>query len=499
MNKVFKFLFFGAVVINLFLASWFVLNNDIQFTSEIGRDFLLLDELNSKKLVLIGPSSTTGLFHGPLWMYLNYPAYVIGNGNPVVVGYFWIFLIGIFLITNYFIAKDLFGKKTAYIFTLMLSVYSVYIAKGFYNPDGAFLLLPVFFYTFVKHIKTHKIKFLIYHILISAAIIQFQMAIGIPFFILSALYIVYDSFKNKRHKNLTVLPLISIGILNFIIFDLRHNFLLSKITFKFLTATSRDHPNFLGLLHQRINLMTTGVEFFRVEPNYGNFLAFLFMSALVIYQIKNNKNRSTYLSFIYFYVGYIILSLLNSGVILYFYFFPLFPLVFLIFSSLIESKFNKVFIIVFALIFGLNMQTAFNDSIGSTSVIGNTQESWLFLKNSALKIFQGKDNNFGYFIYSPDAVAYREKYALKYVSKNSGKNTYYFQKKPITYIFIAPPPKDNPFMSEDWWIKNQLHIDKNPDSQINFPNGYKINKFLLTEDEINMPTEANIDPGLTFR
>ncbi len=499
MSKILKVLFFGIIILNLILSSWFVLHKDIKFTSEIGRDFLLLDELNQKKLVLIGPSSTTGLFHGPLWMYLNYPAFILGNGNPVVVGYFWVFLIILFLISSYYIAKDLFDKKTAYVFTLMLSTYSVYISNSFYNPHGAFLFLPAFFYFFVKYLKTHKAKFFAFHIAAAGAIVQFQMAIGIPFFILSFLYLTYDCLKTKRYKHIFIFSGIILAISNFIVFDLRHQFLLTNITFKFLTSAGRDHPNFLGLLHQRLDLMMTGVEFFRVEPTRGNFIVFLILFAGIAYQIKNNKYKNIYLSFLYFYFGYALISLLNSGVILYFYFFPLFPLVFLIFSSLIASKFSKAFILLFAVIFALNIQTAFEDTVGQTGNIGKIQESWLFMKNAAVKMYSTKDNNFGYFVYSPDSVAYREKYAIKYASKNSSKKSYYFQKKPITYVFIAPPPRDNPYMSEDWWIKNELHIKASPSAQINFENGYKIDKFILTEEEIKIPIEPNIDPGLTFR
>ncbi len=499
MNKILKVLFFAIIGFNLVLASWFVLHHDIQFTSEIARDFLLLDELIQKKIVLIGPSSTTGLFHGPLWTYLNSPAYIIGHGNPVAVGWGWIVLIILFLVSGFYIAKDLFDKKTAYLFTLMLSVYSVYISSSMYNPHGALLFLPSFFYFFIKYIQTFKVKYLIFHVLIAGAIIQFQMAIGIPFLILSFLYIGYASIKKREIKHLASYFLIPLTLSNFLIFDLRHQFLLSKVTFHFLTSAGRDHPDFIGLFYQRFKLMTTGVEFIRVDSGYINMGIFVFFMALVLWQIKQNRFKKIYLSFLYFYFGYMILSLLNSGVLLYFYFFPLFPLVFLVFSSLITSKLSKVFAVIFFVIFALNMQTAFTDSLGGAANIGNVRDSWVFMKNAAEKFFSVPEKEFGYFVYSPDSVAYREKYAVEYVRKNSNKNAQYFTKLPVTYFFVAPPPIDNPFMKEDWWIKNQLHIDSEPASTFQFDNGYKIEKFELTKEDIKAPIEPNVDPGLTFR
>src|SRR5688572_10815215 len=80
------------ILLNILLSSWYVLHNDLVFNSDIARDFLLFEEISQKKIVLIGPraSGIPGLFHGPLWLYVNYPAYIIGQGNPVVVGWWWV-------------------------------------------------------------------------------------------------------------------------------------------------------------------------------------------------------------------------------------------------------------------------------------------------------------------------------------------------------------------------------------------------------------------------
>ncbi|MEX2007790.1 MAG: hypothetical protein WD992_03380 [Candidatus Levyibacteriota bacterium] len=498
MSKVLKILFFAIVIFNLILASWNALHQDIQFTSEIARDFWLLEELDLKKIILIGPSSSTGLFHGPLWTYLNYPAYFIGQGNPAVVGWFWIILVVASLVSGFYIAKNLFNEKTAYLFTLMMSVYSVYIAKGLYNPHGAFLLIPAFFYFFVRYIETFKLRYLAGHVLISGAIIQFQMAIGVPLFILSIVCIIFISVRRRKIAPLAVYLLIFACLSNFLIFDLRHDFLLSKITLRFLTSAGRDNPNFLALFYQRLKVMTTGVEFIRVDPGYRNMIVFAIFMIGIFFQIKDRKYKKIYLSFLYFYFGYLLVSILNSGVLLYFYFFPIFPLAFLVFSSLITSRFGKVFAVIFFIIFLLNMQSALSDTKVESAAIGETRDSWVFMRNASTKMFSA-DEEFGYFVYSPDTVAYREKYALRYVAKNEDKIAHYFKKQPITYIFMAPPPRGNPFMKSDWWIKNQLHIDKQPLSEIVFGNGYKIAKYNLSEDEVNIPIEPNIDPGLIFR
>lgn len=499
MQKLLKIFLWGTVGFCFLLSSWYVLHGDIQYSHSNSLIFLLLDELNVKKIVLLGPSSTTGLFHGPLWTYVNYPLYLIGHGDPVAVGWGWVLMALASTVAGFFMAKDLFGEKTAYLFTLMNAVYWTFHVKGFFNPHGAMLIIPAFFYYFVKYLQTRKVKFLIFHILLAGSIIQFQMAIGIPFAILSFFYVFYFAFKQRRLIHLFSYLLIIASISNFIIFDLRHNFLLYKLLIHFSTSAGRDHPNIVSMLYQRLQFMTGGIEFLRTDPGGRNLIIFIVFSIFLFFQIKDKKFRTIYFSFLYFYFGYLILSNLNSGGLLYFYLFPLFPLVFLIFSSFITSKFSKVFLVIFVLIFILNFQNAFEENTIGIQDIGKRDNSWVFYKKMALQIFRSKDKDFGYFVYTPDVVAYEEKYALSYISKNSDKKAYYFQKRPITYLIVAPPPRNNPYMKPDWWKQNIWHLYKTPSSITNFDNGFKIERYELSADEIKALPEKGIDPGISFR
>ena len=121
-------LFLILTGINIFLSSWSVLYGDINFVSDIARDMFLLKEIEQKIVVLIGPRASGYMFHGPLWSYINYPGYVIGNGNPVAVGWYWIFLIILFLVGGFTIAKRLFNKDTALLIVLMTSLYLAFHA-----------------------------------------------------------------------------------------------------------------------------------------------------------------------------------------------------------------------------------------------------------------------------------------------------------------------------------------------------------------------------------
>lgn len=190
MKKILTVIFFAFLGCSAFFASWFVLNKDLLFSSDIARDFLLYGEIATKKIILIGPkSSVAGLFHGPLWLYLNFPAYVLGQGNPIIVGWWWVIMSFLVLIPFYFIAKKLFNKNTALLFVLFTALFFSFHTKGMINPDGAMFCLPIFFYLFIQYLKTWNVKYLIAHIFVAGLIIQFELAIGIPLLALSILYL----------------------------------------------------------------------------------------------------------------------------------------------------------------------------------------------------------------------------------------------------------------------------------------------------------------------
>lgn len=222
---------------NVYLSSFSARLGEVNFFNDVARDFMLLRELDEKKVVLIGPrSSTNGVFHGPLWTYINYPAYKLGNGNPVTVAWFWVFLAGIFLLTSFFVAKKLFGTFAALAYTLLLSSRLPPHINGVFHSEATFFFMPVFFFSIAMYIKSKKSLYLAAHLLISAMLIQLNIGIGITFFILSLLILCWAIFKNKSWKHLLIFSLIPVFLSNFILFDLRHDLRMAKAFFPHSTS-----------------------------------------------------------------------------------------------------------------------------------------------------------------------------------------------------------------------------------------------------------------------
>lgn len=503
LNKVrrkLKLLFLLLVFLNIFFSSWYVLNQDIRFTTDIGKDFFLFKEIGEKIFVLVGSKSSTNLYHGPLWFYLNYPAFFLGHGNPVVVGWFWVILGAFSVLLNYYVGKKLFGKTTGYLFALMTSIYVSFHTNSLFNSHGAMFIIPLFFMLFIKYFQTMRLKYLILNIVSACVIVQFQLADGIPLLILSFFAFSYKAFKEKKLNHLLSYILVPVLFGNFILFDSRHEHILVKPLLEFLSPKLGGSTfNYLLYLPKKIQLMFGGVEILRQDPGGRNLVLFLIFLVFSFVQIKNNKHKLIYISFLYFYFGFFLLSLINKGDILYFYFYPIFPLVFLIFSSFVTSRYKSIFLIIFVIVLFFNEKAALSDIRDSSNIIGKDLYSWKFLYNISSKAFKGGEKEFGYFVYSPDVVAYEEKYAMDYLSSVSKKKTFRSQKKDVTYLIIAPPPPNNPYMKGEWWTKNMVKINSKPVSSVSYGNGYIIEKYILTPEEQKIQADPNLDPGLTFR
>jgi 4-amino-4-deoxy-L-arabinose transferase-like glycosyltransferase len=220
--------------INIFLSAWYILRGDIFFHTDIARDFLVLgDIVKTHHLTLIGPRAggITGVFHGPLWFYINLPIFIVSHGNPVAVGWFWVGLSITSIIVTYFVAKKMFDEMTALLSALLVSIVTITSTSNMFNPFGAVIVFPIYYYLFNEYLKTHKIQTLLIALFTLGIIIQFQMAFGIPLLLLSLLYLGKDLYKQKKLSHLFSVFILIIPLSTFILFDIKHSFMQIRSVF----------------------------------------------------------------------------------------------------------------------------------------------------------------------------------------------------------------------------------------------------------------------------
>lgn len=496
-----KILLFLLIFLNLFLSAYWLVQGDIHYDVDVSRDFLVMDDIvRNNHPTLLGPHSGAipGIFHGPLWFYINLPIFLIGGGNPLAVGWFWFVLSAIFLSLTFQVAKNLFGFKVALLSTLLLSANSIVNPtiglKNFYNPYGAVFLSPIFFWLFIKYITTTNFKYLILSLFILGLIIQFQMAFGIPVLFATTLYLIYFLFKKKKLWHFFSYFILLIPLSTFILFDLKHDGLQFKALVSYLNEASKV-SNIFYILKMRINELTFNF-FDQLSPgkNIITVLYTMIFFVLLVYILRRSigKEKKIYFLFSYLFLGFWVISLFFKGGVGN-YFWPLLSLTIIIFCSYINYIKREIFVLVFIILYLVNFYTGISAILDfKTDINQRGPHSWAFNLSVAKKIYEDAKDNFGYFNFSPDRFAYQQRYALIYTKKYFPNiNAYSSTKMPLTYLIEVSPPPDRPELNGISWRISDVKIDRQPDQIFRF-DFIVIEKYLLNSKEIKIPANPYI-------
>lgn len=489
------------IIYNLYLSSFSARHGELNFFSDVARDFLLLQELDEKKIVFIGPrSNTSGLFHGPLWTYINYPAYVIGQGNPVTVAWFWVTLASLFSLTSFFIARSLFGTFPALVYVLLLTIRLPPYINGIFHSEATIFFVPIFLFSIYKYIVSKKNIFLGLHLLSLAILIQLNIGVGFSLLTLSGLLIIWFIVKHKLWKQLLILLLLPVFLSNLIVFDLRHNLQMTHA----MLASAQDKRLFSplpSLIDNRIQ-NTVSLQLIRgkgIEPI--TLAIFIVLVVFTIMQIKSKKKeRSLYFLFVFYYFGFMLTSFISRGVLLYHHIHLLIPFTALWLVSPLKSKFKIFFLPLVTIIYFTNYNDTSAYLASLKNSIGKTTNSWVSLSTVAAEVInRQKGKEFGYFVFSPDSFAYQPRYAMIYNFQSSNTKVFEYTKKPTTYLIAAPPPPNDPYMNHVWWRKNSVKISSDPIWSKSFPSGFTIEEFQLSPEEQKVPHDKSIELGIHFR
>lgn len=503
MKKIY-WLVLGISLIFIFFAAWFVAHGDIIFHTDIARDFLLMSEIAQKKVALIGPRADwKGLFHGPLWLYFNLPAFLLGGGNPIFVGWYWILNLILFSILYFYLVQRLFNKVTALLFVpLFLSAVFSY-ANSFYNPIGALLMMPIFYFFIVRYQKTEKLKYLLFAVFLAGLIFQFQLAVGGPILILTFCYLIYKIYQTKKYHHLLGFLIVLIPLSTFIFFDLRHGFTQTKAVINHFNGIEKYYS--MGLIDRvrdRISTLTNyGLGFTKDEYSFINIIIGYLMAIAIFYITGRKKYKSEYILFLYFYLGHYLFSLFFQTSILIHYYLPLIPISILIFATFYKYLNKKIFFIFYISILFFNFLTGLKNIDYSRQFIENNKTSWKGLINVAKTTYNNVDQKeFGLYLFAPDMYGYSEKYSFLFgQSLNPNKKMIYSQKRTETFLVYEPTPVDRPDLNGNGWRTLLVKINKKPVKTINFPNGYRMEKYILTDDELKIQSDSILNDWVSQR
>lgn len=495
--------------ISFLFGSRMILSGDFFYLFDQARDYLLTKNIvDTHNLVLIGThSGLGGFFHGPFWLYMLVPVYILFGGNPLSFAYFYILLELVTVLVAYLVGLKLYGQKGGIIISF-LTAFSPVVWNTVPNTIGVNVEPLVFlglFYFLIKYIRGDSNSF-IFASFFAGFTLQFETALPLVL-IPSMIIILFLNRKTIKNVKVILLSIFSylLSVSTFILFDLRHQFLMSKAVFGAfgVGGKGRGYLEIKDRLVEHFASLTGSYK--SVLFNQDIFLVIVFGVILLfaLFLVFSNKEKLM--------KEFLFLLLFPVLVYSFFIFYPyaiwpeyvfglLVPvaLAFFIAMTVVWKNFLGKFLVVlffvltlfnFALYINSQYLQKYQENISSGSYKNQRAVAeWLY-KDAG----KGK---FGYFVYTPETFTHGMDYMIWYYGKQNPNTIFETQKDKITYLVLYPHAS-NDKGAYDFWKKNVIRTSGKVLETKEFTGGITVEKLNIGNNEV--PVDPNYYQGLIFR
>src|SRR3989344_7005402 len=512
-------LFIAILLIAFLLRSNMLLNGDFFYLVDQARDLLIAKSIAvDHDLTLIGGrTGFGGLFHGMLWIYFIVPFFIFSGGNPFLT------LIPLFLLVNlgivaagFIVGWKLYNNWLGLLVAFFLTISGELIASTQITTNAQ--VLPIVFLLYllsiVKFIRGEE-KYFILALFSIGLGFQFESAFSVlllPVTILAFLF----AGRIPRIKYLFLGFLSAVlAVSTFILFDLRHQFLMTSSVFKLFTNTHKPLPGYeqysdiIFRVGDRANALWDSFFSPLYEKNIISeiLLVSIIFSALFFLTKKIRSSRIQKLDKEFIF-------LLFSPVLIFgFYIIYPFPLwshylipIAVIFSFIVSLSIKIIWKIPFlrflvlaflliAVIAPLNyLSTVYLQNQEYKSVSNGTYINQKEVAEWVINDSKRKDA--GYFVYSPGILTYNMDYLIWYFSKENRLNQLENRKSQNTYL-IMYPPRQNDDNAHLFWKENVIRTQAEPATFKRFDSGIVVEKIDLSKDKLEV--DQNYFQNLIYR
>jgi 4-amino-4-deoxy-L-arabinose transferase-like glycosyltransferase len=435
------------------------------FTYDVGRDMLAVSSiLTTHKISLIGfTTGLPGVFYGPWWYLMLLPLFVISGGNPqgvalcmAIIGILTVFL-------AYLFGKKLGGTFLGLTFASLVSVspFLISLSVQIWNPNVAPLFIFFVLFVLYKVYAQEKIKLWYFFALgfLLALIIDLEIVFGLMFFMGIVLSVLLMAYKKISLKAILAFAL---GVLVIfsprIIFEFRHQFLMTKAFISFLTTG--DASQKLSLVDSFINRASIVFNQFNQTVALENaVLGFLIIVFTLVMLAAFYKKAD---SIIRKFIGTSLVVIFVFLVGLTFFKHDIWPhylvglpvfyiLLVSMAAGLLRQKMNNyllpALIVLVIFLINLNPASIINNLtkpvwVGDASVYKNQLQVIDYVYN------QSKGKDFKYVVYTPAVYDYPYQYLFQWY----GPHKYHYAPSvdSRTAYFILEPDTQYPFRLTDW-------------------------------------------------
>jgi len=471
-----------------------VFTNNYLFLIDQGRDMMDVKKIIfDHHITLIGPyTSLGGVFQGPIYYYLLSIPTLLTGGDPIgpLILMLLISLSAALLV--YFWMNKLFGFKTAILTFLLFAVSPEAISAATYtwNPHPMWLMLVVYSFSLFETVSgKQKFHFLLWPSI--GLMFHFEMALG--FFILLSTISFFLIFAKDKIKNRYFIYGLVILIFTFlpqIIFELRHDFLMSRSVMEILSGKDQglivkgESRSYLDLLnnhfHEFVNNYNSSFVRTGILSNLPIF-AFVFILFSFLFGQKARFINVKEYKFIKILASIVLIVFLLTA----FYPFPIrywfltgFQTLYILilgvlFGRLWGYRFGKIVLILLFFYFAIHVYNRIDllyfhpPDQGGTAKIKGKKEAIDYVYNDS------KGKKFGLLVFTPPVNTDAYDYIIWwYGNKNYGYLPHK-EKKGIFYLLIE---KD---ASQPWsykgWLETVVKTGEIIDTKT-LPNGFIVQK-----------------------
>lgn len=330
---------------------WFVFDADQESLSLLVRTIVV-----DRHPLLIGmPTSVGGMFIGPLLVYLLIPFYLAFQMQPTAQVFFTAITSFLFIFSLGFVTNKFFGIRASVI-TIILYGCSWLLTifdRTFWNPSLIPLAVIWLIYFVCRYYENFpKRRYLLFAALCGGATfhLHFVSLIAYAFLILSWVLVTIIKRRLDFQGLAIVVGVAIVSLLPLIVFDFRHNFLISHNFVQFMLHGANSSDTII----KQIPLLTRVTIFFSILGTsiYNHSSAsielltvaiLLILLARVFLDVKTGVTGKVLLELLFFILAFLLLIvfLKSNTPILPYYFLIIFPLWTVILGSSIERFMSK--------------------------------------------------------------------------------------------------------------------------------------------------------------
>jgi len=497
------------LLISFLLGSRMILAGNFYYLFDQARDYLLVKSIvDNHSLALIGThSGLGGFFHGPLWLYMLAPVFIFGNGNPFVFTYFYIGLQLFTVFVAFLIGSKLYGNKGGFLISLIVALSPVTwsVVPNTIGVNAEPLVFLGLFYFLIKFLRGNKSSFIFASFFVGLSL-QFETALPLVLIPSVVLLFVLNkiAIKNLKVIFLSFMSFV-LSISTFILFDLRHKFLMTSAV---LSAFSDGHrgKGYMELkdrIPAHINSLLGAYE--SLLFNQDLLLVMLFAVILFFGVFLFLKSKSKYKKEFLFLLSFPVL------VYIFFIFYPypiwpeyvlglLIPVAlafYLAIAAIWKNILGKVLVVLFFMLTFFHVAVFIQNQYFYKYQPVNSSGSYKNQKAVVEWLFKDAGNGkFGYFVYIPETYTHGMDYLISWYGKNNSKTIFESKKDKTTYLILYPHLA-NDEGAYDFWKKNVLKTQGQVILSKTFYGGITVQKLLI--DKLEPQVDPNYYQGLLFR